>query len=356
MPQKWVSRLLGRRCVPESGPPPRGRLPSKRIDRPSSAQTQSGLCRPRAQRGRAARGESLCRRGYVPTRLHPSQPPHFSVHEKRRKSAEPISLPDPVGDEKRSALRKEAMTKPTVVCDSPDVSRGGNVPASGRPSVRTCLPTGAREEPARATGVVFLCGGCASREKSAEREGLGVHASASSTRVIRGVFRTRRTPEALFPLNALSGRPPRSTRPLASARPSRLGSEPSRAGVVDVGGAWLRAALPSLPSSRPGVADSLRKGERKNQLSSAARRSGLPRPVHRTPRRTSGLRGEGRRNPGGPQTARVAPATATPGVPAARMKKHPKPVPFGTGSGRTKPFGFMRKCARGALSKSAVPP
>lgn len=60
---------------------------------------------------------------------------------------------------------------------------------------------------------------------------------------------------------------------------------------------------------------------------------------------TSGRRPE---VPEAPRSRPAAPATATPWVPAARMKKHPKPAPLGAGSGRTKPFRFMRKCARGA--------
>lgn len=151
-----------------------------------------------------------------------------------------------------------------------------------------------------------------------------------------------------LPLNAPSGRPPRFSRPRTSfaLAPPSARSLLGRGSSTSVAHGCAPHSLPS-PSSRPGVADSLRKGERKT--SCPLRPDGpdcLSRSVGRAPHAgTSGRRPE---MPEAPRSRPAAPATATPWVPAARMKKHPKPAPLGAGSGRTKPFRFMRKCARGA--------
>ena len=129
---------------------------------------------------------------------------------------------------------------------------------------------------------------------------------------------------------AFRSTPPRGRRRLPTpnvfrARPA-IGSKPSRAGVVDVGGAWMRAALPSLTVLRPG---SLTAFGRANEKPVVLLRPDGPdcRPVRRTRAACRNLGGEGRRCRrllGAARPLRDRHAVG----PAARMNT-PKPAPSG---------------------------
>lgn len=154
----------------------------------------------------------------------------------------------------------------------------------------------------------------------------------------------RPAPSAQRPLGAAAALLP--TPNVFRARPA-IGSKPSRAGGrrrrwrMDA----RRTPFPHRPLD-PGSLTAFGRANEKPVVLCGPTVRTAGRSVGRAPHAgTSGRRPE---VPEAPRSRPAAPATATPWVPAARMKKHPKPAPLGAGSGRTKPFRFMRKCARGA--------